>query len=216
MKNARLLCTVRAFWVIPEMKSRNRFILIVIVAALALLFIILAFMMEYAYKTELNNGITFDNSAAPTFSADADKTQSHSSDAVNLNTVSQNELAHMTGIGRTLAYDIVQYRRLHGGFVSVSQLVEVDGIDEQLYEKIKDKFYIDAEYAQTEYYGEKINLNTASLRELKAVDGITVDIAESIINYRESCGDFVSVSELLQVDGIDEYLYNKIKSCFVV
>jgi len=49
-----------------------------------------------------------------------------------------------------------------------------------------------------------ININTAEKKELKQLDGISDEIAENILKYREEKGDFESVDDLLQVKGIGE------------
>lgn len=57
----------------------------------------------------------------------------------------------------------------------------------------------------------RVNLNTASREELMTLTGIGEKKADAIIQYRESQGGFQSVDELMQVEGIKEATYNKIK-----
>lgn len=57
----------------------------------------------------------------------------------------------------------------------------------------------------------KVHLNTATKDELKTLSGIGESRAESILAYRESHGAFQSVEELMNVEGIKEGIYQKIK-----
>jgi competence protein ComEA len=56
-----------------------------------------------------------------------------------------------------------------------------------------------------------INLNTATAEQLMTLPGIGQSKADSIISYRESHGSFSSVEEIMNVDGIKEGVYNRIK-----
>lgn len=68
-----------------------------------------------------------------------------------------------------------------------------------------------AEANASETGDERINLNTASEAELMTLPGIGETKAESILAYRDKNGGFSSVEEIMQVDGIKEGLYNRIK-----
>lgn len=57
----------------------------------------------------------------------------------------------------------------------------------------------------------KVNINTAGKEELMSLRGIGEAKAESILKYRESHGKFSSIEELMQIDGIKEGVFNKIK-----
>lgn len=64
--------------------------------------------------------------------------------------------------------------------------------------------------------GGKVNINTASKDELVTLPGIGETKAESIISYRETNGAFQSVEDLMQVEGIKEGTFNKIKDRITV
>ena len=57
----------------------------------------------------------------------------------------------------------------------------------------------------------KVNLNTASLEELMTLPGIGEAKAGAIIAYREEHGDFQTIEEIQQVEGIKEKVFEKIK-----
>ena len=52
--------------------------------------------------------------------------------------------------------------------------------------------------------GEKVNLNTATARELETLPGIGESLARRIIAYREANGPFGSIEEIMEVSGIGE------------
>ena len=56
-----------------------------------------------------------------------------------------------------------------------------------------------------------ININTASLEQLKTLSGIGDVIAGNIIEYRESNGGFKSLEEIKEVNRIGDKVYNDIK-----
>lgn len=57
----------------------------------------------------------------------------------------------------------------------------------------------------------KVNINTAGKDELMELTGIGEAKAQSILDYREEHGRFKTVEELMQVEGIKEGVFNKIK-----
>ena len=62
----------------------------------------------------------------------------------------------------------------------------------------------------TEYAG-KVNLNTADESELCTLTGVGASKAKAIIAYREENGPFVSIEDLMKVEGIKEGTFHKIK-----
>ncbi len=57
---------------------------------------------------------------------------------VNLNTADETELMTIQGIGEARAQDIIAYREANGGFHSIEEIMNVPGIKEATFEKIKD------------------------------------------------------------------------------
>ncbi|MBW6512493.1 MAG: helix-hairpin-helix domain-containing protein [Desulfuromonadaceae bacterium] len=56
-----------------------------------------------------------------------------------------------------------------------------------------------------------VNLNTATVQELKALPGVGKVTAEQIFSYREEHGKFSSVDELLRVKGIGKKSLEKFR-----
>lgn len=61
---------------------------------------------------------------------------------VDLNTASLEELMTLPGIGETRANDILTYRMEHGAFAAVEEIMNVNGIKEGLYNRIKDNIKV--------------------------------------------------------------------------
>ena len=62
----------------------------------------------------------------------------------------------------------------------------------------------------------RININKASKEELMTLPGVGESRAESIIKYREQQGAFQSIEEIMQVSGIKEGLFEKIKDFITI
>ena len=58
---------------------------------------------------------------------------------INLNTADAGQLSTLSGIGKSKAEAIIAYREEHGGFTSIEELMNVEGIKEGTFSKIKDK-----------------------------------------------------------------------------
>ena len=57
----------------------------------------------------------------------------------------------------------------------------------------------------------KISINTGTIDELMSLDGVGESKAKSIIDYREQNGEFKNLEDLMNVSGIGEKAYSKIK-----
>jgi competence protein ComEA len=68
--------------------------------------------------------------------------QNHEDGKVNLNKASETELQTLTGVGPAKATAIIEYRDQNGGFKKVEELMEISGIGEKTFEKLKDQITV--------------------------------------------------------------------------
>ena len=147
---------------------------------------------------------------------------------LDLNKATLSQLIRLPGIGPSKAKAIIDYRKKIGGFTKPEQLIEVSGIGEKTFEKLKDRLFVEAKVdtvpkqlnrEKQHYKAEQdfpININTADLDSLQRLPGIGKVKAEAIIEYRESIGGFKTKEEIKKVRGIGEKTFEKIKDLIVI
>jgi competence protein ComEA len=125
--------------------------------------------------------------------------------SIELNTCDTTALKTLPAIGSTLAKNIVEYRRLLGGFVAKEQIKEAWGIREETYQCI-------LPYLRLKPVAlHKININTATLSELKEHPYLRGDVALQIVNYRKSVDyQIKDIEELKSSSIINAELFRKI------
>lgn len=109
-----------------------------------------------------------------------------------------------------------------GGFTEDANKIAVnlakqvsDG--EQIYiPSIDEEIALPSISSQDNPTGGKININTATLEELMTLPGIGQAKAVSIITYRETSGRFQTIEDIMNIEGIKEGVYQKIKDMITV
>lgn len=66
----------------------------------------------------------------------------NSSELININTAPASELVKLKGIGEVKAAAIVEYRRINGNFKTVQDIMNVSGIGEKTFEKIRSQIMV--------------------------------------------------------------------------
>lgn len=61
-----------------------------------------------------------------------------------------------------------------------------------------------------------VNINTATMEELMSLPGIGESKAKAIINYRTTNGPFKSIEEIMNVNGIKDAMFDKIKDFITI
>jgi len=129
---------------------------------------------------------------------------------VEINSADTNDLQEVKGIGPAFAHRIANYRDKLGGFVKKEQLLEVFGMDSARYAQIMAAFTIDPSAIQ------KININTASIQDLKKHPYFDYYLAKSIVMYRNKNGNYQSVSDIKKANLIYDDFYIKISPYLTV
>jgi DNA uptake protein ComE-like DNA-binding protein len=129
---------------------------------------------------------------------------------IELNSATKEDLIKVYGIGEVLSERIIKYRDYLGGFYSINQLAEVYGIDSAKFVEVSENFTIDNSLIK------KIDINNASNFDLKRHPYIDEKLAYKILNRKRQQGDFKSLEQLKNIDGIKENDYKKIKHYLTV
>ncbi len=158
-----------------------------------------------------------------------------SAGGLDLNTATFDDLIALPRIGPVKARAILAYRKAHGGFRSVDELVEVRGIGPKTLARLRPLVRVGAAApspsarpparpltpapspqraaaAEAEGAGAgALDLNTATFDDLVALPRIGPVKARAILAYRKAHGGFRSVDELVEVRGIGPKLLARLR-----
>lgn len=123
----------------------------------------------------------------------------------DLNTADTLDLQQLYGIGPVFARRIVKYRTLLGGFCHKEQLKEVYGFTPELYAQVESHLTLSSSHPT------QININTATLDDLKRHPYLNYYQAKAIVLYRQKGGRFETPHDLLKINLIDQETYQKIQ-----
>ncbi len=124
----------------------------------------------------------------------------------DINQADTTQLIGIYGIGSKLSQRIIKYKNQLGGFTSMNQLSEVYGLDTAVISELNRKAFVTIDYQP-----KKININSATEKELSTHPYIKYSLAKAITTYRFQHGNFNSVEDLKKIALVDETFYNKIK-----
>ncbi|PKP20215.1 MAG: hypothetical protein CVU05_09630 [Bacteroidetes bacterium HGW-Bacteroidetes-21] len=127
---------------------------------------------------------------------------------LELNTADTLQLDQLKGIGPSFAARIVKYRNRLGGYSSKEQLLEVYGFTNEMLEAIQDNIYINPEAIQ------KLNINTATFKDLIRHPYLTKDKVIRILDYLKVMKKINNLEELVKNKILDANDYEKLKWYF--
>ncbi|MDG5799840.1 helix-hairpin-helix domain-containing protein [Marinilabiliaceae bacterium ANBcel2] len=123
--------------------------------------------------------------------------------AVFINSSDSLDWQILRGIGPVLGRRIVAYRKALGGFFSVSQINEVYGISNELFEDIEPYLKIDTLSLR------KIDVNSASVGYLRSHPYLDFYSAKAIVEYRYDNGGIKNRADLYNIE-IPDSLIDKV------
>lgn len=109
---------------------------------------------------------------------------------IDINSADTTSFISLPGIGSKLAARIVIFREKLGGFYSINQVSETFGLPDSTFQKVK--VYLEIKNHEL----RKININEATIDELKAHPYIKWNLANPLIAYRNEHGAFSSIEEI--------------------
>jgi competence ComEA-like helix-hairpin-helix protein len=114
---------------------------------------------------------------------------------LSINTADSAEWERLPGIGAILAGRIVLFRERLGGFVQVSQVGEVYGLRDSVFQML-------SPCLERSGPVRKLQLNQAGLEELGTHPYIGYKLARAILAYRTQHGPFQTIEDLLAIPAI--------------
>lgn len=96
------------------------------------------------------------------------------------------------------------------------QLEEDSNQQDKLLDSGKKDETADSDKKNADTTSHKLDINQASLEELMTLPGIGQAKAQAIIEYRKEHGQFTSIEELKNINGIKDGVYNKVKDSITV
>lgn len=132
------------------------------------------------------------------------KSNSNTYRIIEINTADTSDFISLPGIGSKLAWRIVNFRDKLGGFHNINQIAETYGLPDSTFQKIKSYLKL------TDPNVKKININTASVDELKTHPYIRYQLARPIVAYREQHGLFSKPEDLKKIMIVTDEVFLKI------
>lgn len=129
---------------------------------------------------------------------------------IDVNTADSTDFIKLKGIGAFYAKTIIEYRTKLGGFYSIHQLKEAYGISPELFESIANNLSIEKIDCR------KINLNTATFKDLIRHPYIDKALTIKILNLKKDIGGFLKPEDLTSYQVCSDIEFEKLKHYLAV
>lgn len=123
---------------------------------------------------------------------------------VDVNHADSTSYISLPGIGPGFAKRILKFRDKLGGFYKIEQVSETFALPDSTFQKIKNYLRVSGEDLR------KININTATVEELKEHPYIRYMLANAIIQYRTQHGNFSTVDDIKKIMLVTDEVFVKL------
>jgi DNA uptake protein ComE-like DNA-binding protein len=123
---------------------------------------------------------------------------------VDINSADTSAYIALPGIGSKLSQRIIAFRERLGGFYSIDQVAETYFLPDSTFQKIKPYLVINGHSIK------QININLASVDEMKTHPYLRYNLANAIFQYRKQHGDFNSVDAIKKIMLVTDDIFNKV------
>lgn len=114
---------------------------------------------------------------------------------LDINQASKEDLMKIYGIGDKISDRILTEKEKYGGFVSMEQIQFIWGLSPEVLENLNKNFVVKSAPSI-----KKININTASIKELSQFPFFRYALAKDIVIYRSMNGD-IKIEDLTKIKG---------------
>jgi competence protein ComEA len=142
--------------------------------------------------------------ANATYEKPATTPKKYTAALIDINTADTTALIALPGIGSKLSQRIINFRDRLGGFYKVEQVAETFGLPDSTFQKIRPSLSLSNASVK------QININAATVEELKAHPYLRYAIANAIMQYKSQHGNFTSVDDLKKVIPVTEEVFAKV------
>ena len=123
---------------------------------------------------------------------------------VDINLADTSALIRLPGIGSKLSNRIIAFRDKLGGFYNIEQVAETFGLADSVFQKIRPMLLL------KQVSLKLVNINIASLDELKQHPYIRYTLAKLIVEYRTQHGNFNRKDDIKKIMTVTDELYKKL------
>ncbi len=123
---------------------------------------------------------------------------------IDINLADTSAFIALPGIGSKLSQRIIAFREKLGGFYSIEQVGETYFLPDSTFQKIKPYLVLNNNPIK------RININNATVDEMKVHPYIRYNLANAIIQFRNQHGNFSSVESVKKIMIVTEEMFEKV------